>query len=146
MSIRRSKFLRSALCLGFIICATKAAFAQKDLAGSAEIKLALDRLNVCATVLMIAAHPDDENTAVLAYLARGRLADTGYLSLTRGEGGQNLIGPEQGEKLGVIRTEELLDARRIDGAQQFFSRAIDFGRMFSWPTHGCRSANALKVE
>jgi LmbE family N-acetylglucosaminyl deacetylase len=76
---------------------------------------------------MIAAHPDDENTAVLAYFARGRKVDTAYLSLTRGEGGQNLIGPEQGDRLGVIRTQELLDARRIDGAQQFFSRAIDFG-------------------
>jgi len=127
MSIRRSTFLRSALGLPFVICSTKSAFAQRELAGAAETRLALDRLNVCATVLMIAAHPDDENTAVLAYLARGRLVDTGYLSLTRGEGGQNLIGPEQGEKLGVIRTEELLDARRIDGAHQFFSRAIDFG-------------------
>jgi LmbE family N-acetylglucosaminyl deacetylase len=109
------------------MCSTKTAFSQRELAGAAEIKLALDRLNVCGTVLMIAAHPDDENTAVLADLARGRLVDTGYLSLTRGEGGQNLIGPEQGEKLGVIRTEELLDARHIDGARQFFSRAIDFG-------------------
>src|SRR5215831_3101532 len=127
MSIRRSTFLLNAFGLVFVICSTKTAFSQRELAGAAEIKLALDRLNVCATVLMIAAHPDDENTAVLADLARGRLVDTGYLSLTRGEGGQNLIGPEQGEKLGVIRTEELLDARRIDGARQFFSRAIDFG-------------------
>jgi len=76
---------------------------------------------------MIGAHPDDENTAVLAYLARGRHVRTGYLSLTRGEGGQNLIGSEQGDLLGLIRTQELLAARRIDGAQQFFTRAIDFG-------------------
>ena len=76
---------------------------------------------------MIAAHPDDENTAVLAYMARGRSMRTGYLSLTRGEGGQNLIGPQQGDLLGVIRTQELLAARRIDGAEQFFTRAIDFG-------------------
>jgi LmbE family N-acetylglucosaminyl deacetylase len=76
---------------------------------------------------MIAAHPDDENTALLAYLARGRKVRTGYLSLTRGEGGQNLIGPEQGDALGVIRTQELLAARRIDGAEQFFTRASDFG-------------------
>ena len=76
---------------------------------------------------MIAAHPDDENTAVLAYLARGRHVRTGYLSLTRGEGGQNLIGSEQGDLLGLIRTQELLAARRIDGAEQFFTRAIDFG-------------------
>lgn len=76
---------------------------------------------------MIAAHPDDENTAVLAYFARGRKMRTGYLALTRGEGGQNLIGSEQGDELGVIRTQELLGARRIDGAHQFFTRAIDFG-------------------
>ncbi len=76
---------------------------------------------------MIAAHPDDENTALLAYLARGRKVRTGYLSLTRGEGGQNLIGAEQGDELGIIRTQELLAARRIDGAEQFFTRAIDFG-------------------
>jgi hypothetical protein len=76
---------------------------------------------------MIAAHPDDERTAVLAYFARGRYMRTAYLSLTRGEGGQNLIGSEQGAALGIIRTQELLDAREIDGAQQFFARAIDFG-------------------
>lgn len=76
---------------------------------------------------MIAAHPDDENTNLLAYFARGRHLRTGYLSLTRGEGGQNLIGPEQGDFMGVIRTQELLAARRIDGAEQFFTRAIDFG-------------------
>lgn len=101
--------------------------AQRELSGSAEMRLALDRLNVTGSVLMIAAHPDDENTALLAYLARGRKVRTGYLSLTRGEGGQNLIGAEQGDALGIIRTQELLAARRIDGAQQFFTRAIDFG-------------------
>ena len=103
------------------------AWGQRDLSGAAQARLALDRLSRVGTVLMIAAHPDDENTAVLAYFARGRNLETGYLSLTRGEGGQNLIGSEQGDKLGVIRTQELLAARRIDGAQQFFSRAIDFG-------------------
>ncbi len=87
----------------------------------------LDKLNVTGSVLMIAAHPDDENTALLAYFARGRKMRTGYLSLTRGEGGQNLIGSQQGDALGVIRTQELLAARRIDGAEQFFTRAIDFG-------------------
>ena len=87
----------------------------------------MDQLNVVGSVLMIAAHPDDENTALLAYLARGRKVRTGYLSLTRGEGGQNLIGSEQGDALGVIRTQELLAARRIDGAEQYFTRAIDFG-------------------
>jgi len=103
------------------------AFAQRELSGSAQARLALDRLNVVGSVLMIAAHPDDENTALLAYLARGRKVRTGYLSLTRGEGGQNLIGAEQGDELGIIRTQELLAARRIDGAEQFFTRAIDFG-------------------
>lgn len=112
-----------------VLCAAcfTPAFAQRELSGSAQARLALDRLNVVGSVLMIAAHPDDENTALLAYLARGRKVRTGYLSLTRGEGGQNLIGPEQGDELGIIRTQELLAARRIDGAEQFFTRAIDFG-------------------
>src|SRR6267378_2607797 len=100
---------------------------QRDFYGAAEITLQLEKLNVLGSVLMIAAHPDDENTALLAYFARGRKARTAYLSATRGEGGQNLIGPEQGDLLGVIRTQELLAARRIDGAHQFFTRAIDFG-------------------
>ncbi|HTM49360.1 MAG TPA: PIG-L family deacetylase [Bryobacteraceae bacterium] len=103
------------------------ATAQRDLSGAAEITLQLEKLNVLGSVLMIAAHPDDENTALLTYFARGRKARTAYLSATRGEGGQNLLGPEQGDLLGVIRTQELLAARRIDGAQQFFTRAVDFG-------------------
>jgi LmbE family N-acetylglucosaminyl deacetylase len=85
------------------------------------------RLNTSASVMMIGAHPDDEDTALLAYLARGENARTAYLSLTRGDGGQNLIGPELGEGLGVIRTEELLQARRLDGAEQYFTRAYDYG-------------------
>jgi LmbE family N-acetylglucosaminyl deacetylase len=101
--------------------------AQRELSGSAAAQLSLQRLGVTGSVLMIAAHPDDENTALLAWLARGRKVRTGYLSLTRGEGGQNLIGVEQGDAMGVIRTQELLAARRIDGAEQFFTRAIDFG-------------------
>jgi LmbE family N-acetylglucosaminyl deacetylase len=95
--------------------------------GTIEIEQSLDRLNELGTVLMIAAHPDDEHTAVLAYFARGRHMRTAYLSVTRGEGGQNLIGPEQGPQMGIIRTQELLAARKIDGAEQFFTRAIDFG-------------------
>ncbi|HEY3112852.1 MAG TPA: PIG-L family deacetylase [Gemmatimonadaceae bacterium] len=78
-------------------------------------------------VLWIAAHPDDEDTNLIAWLARGRNVETAYLSLSRGDGGQNLIGNELGEALGVIRTEELLAARRIDGAHQYFARAYDFG-------------------
>jgi LmbE family N-acetylglucosaminyl deacetylase len=102
-------------------------FAQRELAGDARVYETLHSLANTGSVLMIAAHPDDENTALLAYFARGLCARTAYLSLTRGEGGQNLLGPEQGDALGVIRTQELLAARRIDGAEQFFTRAIDFG-------------------
>ena len=94
---------------------------------SSEILLQLKKLNVLGSVLYIAAHPDDENTRLMAYLANEKLYRTGYLSLTRGDGGQNLIGDEQGVDLGLIRTQELLAARRIDGAEQFFSRAYDFG-------------------
>ncbi len=94
---------------------------------SSEILLQLKKLNVLGSVLYIAAHPDDENTRLMAYLANEKLYRTGYLSLTRGDGGQNLIGDEQGVDLGLIRTQELLAARRIDGAEQFFSRAFDFG-------------------
>jgi LmbE family N-acetylglucosaminyl deacetylase len=88
---------------------------------------AIYRLPVYVSVLYTAAHPDDENNALLAYLARGAFARTAYLCLTRGDGGQNRIGPELFEALGVIRTEELLAARRVDGAEQFFTRAYDFG-------------------
>ena len=94
---------------------------------SAEIKQNLKKLNVLGSVLYVAAHPDDENTRLLTYLAKERKMRTGYLSITRGDGGQNLIGNEQGELLGLIRTQELLAARRMDGAEQFFTRAIDFG-------------------
>jgi len=94
---------------------------------SSEILQGLKKLDVLGSVMYIAAHPDDENTRLLAYLANGRHLETSYLSLTRGDGGQNLIGPELREQLGVIRTQELLAARRIDGAHQFFTRANDFG-------------------
>ncbi len=94
---------------------------------SADIYQQLKKLNVLGSVLYIAAHPDDENTRLLTYFANGELLRTGYMSLTRGDGGQNLIGDEQGTELGLIRTQELLSARRIDGAEQFFSRAYDFG-------------------
>ena len=103
------------------------AWAQRNLAGEAEIRQRLDRLGTLGSVMMIAAHPDDENTALLAYFSRGRHMRTAYLSLTRGEGGQNLLGSEQGAELGIIRTQELLAARKIDGAEQYFTRAIDFG-------------------
>jgi LmbE family N-acetylglucosaminyl deacetylase len=94
---------------------------------AARIALGLRKLGVAGSVLYVAAHPDDENTNLLAHLANGALVRTGYLSITRGDGGQNLIGSEQGPALGLIRTQELLAARRIDGAEQFFTRARDFG-------------------
>jgi LmbE family N-acetylglucosaminyl deacetylase len=94
---------------------------------SSELKLALKRLTTLGTVLYVAAHPDDENTAFLTYFNYAEHLRTGYFSFTRGDGGQNLIGDEQGDLLGVIRTQELLQARNIDGAEQFFSRAVDFG-------------------
>jgi LmbE family N-acetylglucosaminyl deacetylase len=94
---------------------------------AAEIQLALQKLNVVGSALYVAAHPDDENTAVLAYLSKERMLRSAYLSLTRGGGGQNLIGNEKGSELSVLRTQELLAARKIDGAEQFFTRAIDFG-------------------
>jgi len=94
---------------------------------SADMYLALRKLNVLGSVLYVAAHPDDENTRLIAYLSKDKMYRTGYLSLTRGDGGQNLIGEEQGIELGMIRTQELLSARRIDGGEQFFTRAYDFG-------------------
>ncbi len=95
--------------------------------GATALGDALAGLPVSVRVLVIAAHPDDEDTRLIAWLEKGRHAEVAYLSLTRGDGGQNLIGNELGDALGVIRTEELLAARRIDGAQQFFTRAYDFG-------------------
>lgn len=94
---------------------------------SADILLGLQKLNTIGSVLYVAAHPDDENTRLLSYLSKEQKVRTGYLSITRGDGGQNLIGKEQGEMLGLIRTQELLAARRTDGAEQFFTRAFDFG-------------------
>ncbi len=94
---------------------------------SSDIHEGVKKLNVLASALFVAAHPDDENTRLIAYLANHQYANTAYLSMTRGDGGQNLIGPEIRELLGVIRTQELLAARGIDGGQQFFTRANDFG-------------------
>ncbi len=94
---------------------------------SAEIIQAMEKLNTVGSVLYIAAHPDDENTRLLAYLANEKKYRTAYLSITRGDGGQNLVGKEQGDLLGLMRTQELLAARRTDGAEQLFTRANDFG-------------------
>src|SRR5450432_4165006 len=94
---------------------------------SSEIFQQVKKVGVLCSVLYIGAHPDDENNALLPYFAKEKLWRTAYLSLTRGDGGQNLIGDEQGIELGLIRTQELLAARRIDGAEQYFTRAYEFG-------------------
>lgn len=112
------------------ICIVLVAFATTFTAQAktaSELQLSIRKLSVLGTALYVAAHPDDENTAMLAWLANERLYRTGYLSVTRGDGGQNLIGEEKGPLLGIVRTQELLSARRIDNAEQFFTRAVDFG-------------------
>ena len=96
-------------------------------ADSAQIQLELHKLTVLGSAMYVAAHPDDDNAGLIGYLADERGVRTAYLSMTRGDGGQNLIGDEKGELLGVLRTQELLDSRHIDGGEQFFTRAIDFG-------------------
>jgi len=101
-----------------------AASAEVPPESASAILLELNSFRVCGSVLYVAAHPDDENTRLIAYFARVRGFRTGYLSLTRGDGGQNLIGPELDEELGAIRTQELLAARRMDGGNQFFSRPV----------------------
>jgi LmbE family N-acetylglucosaminyl deacetylase len=122
---------KSAACmvaaLGCLSALGAAEPAESTPAPGAAILQDLRSFGTVATVLHIAAHPDDENTALITYLARGRGYRMGYLSLTRGDGGQNEIGPEFDEKLGVARTQELLAARRLDSGRQFFTRAIDFG-------------------
>jgi LmbE family N-acetylglucosaminyl deacetylase len=117
--------LSSVLLLGLTI--QYSAAQSPETFSASDILLRMKKLDVLGSVLYIAAHPDDENTRLLAWLSQDRLYRTGYLSLTRGDGGQNLIGDEQGVELGLIRTQELLAARRVDGAEQFFARAYDFG-------------------
>lgn len=120
--------MKKLLLVIFACCQLPNAFCQSPQSWtSADMYLALRKLNVLGSVLYLAAHPDDENTRLIAYFAKDRMFRTGYLSMTRGDGGQNLIGDEQGVDLGLIRTQELLAARRIDGGEQFFTRAFDFG-------------------
>jgi LmbE family N-acetylglucosaminyl deacetylase len=126
-SVAKSNLRKQIFFLFFVAIFCEAKAQSPKSYTSSEILLQLKKLNVLGSVLFIAAHPDDENTRLLAYLANEKLYRTGYLSLTRGDGGQNLIGDDQGVDLGLIRTQELLAARRVDGAEQFFSRAFDFG-------------------
>ncbi|MGA9649088.1 PIG-L family deacetylase [Pedobacter sp.] len=119
------KVISAILTFGFFSMASSAQ--QVRPAKSSEIYRDLKTLKHIPKVLYLAAHPDDENTGLLSWLINEQNVETGYLSLTRGDGGQNLLGTEQGAALGLIRTHELLEARKLDGAQQFFTRAIDFG-------------------
>jgi LmbE family N-acetylglucosaminyl deacetylase len=126
--------MRGTFAIAFTVACTVAAMtagpagAQVELnAGAAALAHAVDRAATTGRVLYVAAHPDDENTRLMAYLANVRHLEVAYLAMTRGGGGQNLIGGEQGALLDVIRTEELLAARRIDGARQYFTRMRDFG-------------------
>jgi LmbE family N-acetylglucosaminyl deacetylase len=121
------RMANAALLLGVAACSTAPRGVAAQERGAAALGELVDGLGVAPRVLMIAAHPDDEDTRLIAWLARGQHVETAYLSLTRGDGGQNLIGNELGEALGVIRTQELLAARRIDGAHQYFGREFDFG-------------------
>lgn len=128
MSVKNRLFYQPIVLLLFIGLSASTVKAQKpERYDAAEVRQMLKKLNVLGSVMYIAAHPDDENTQMIAYMANERLYQTAYMSCTRGDGGQNLIGPEIRELLGVIRTQELLAARRTDGGQQFFSRANDFG-------------------
>lgn len=119
--------IRYCSLLLILLCFTSSEAQQPKHITSGMIYEDIEKLGVLANILFVAAHPDDENTRMISYLANDVKADTRYLSLTRGDGGQNLIGPEIKELLGVIRTQELLAARRIDGGSQVFSRANDFG-------------------
>ncbi|MEO8819968.1 MAG: PIG-L family deacetylase [Ginsengibacter sp.] len=120
--------MRKCFLLVFFYSFSQFAFSQAPKNyNSDQIFQQIKKLDVLGSVLYVAAHPDDENTRLLAFLANQKLYRTAYLSMTRGDGGQNLIGDEQGPVLGLIRTQELLAARRIDGAEQFFTRAFDFG-------------------
>jgi LmbE family N-acetylglucosaminyl deacetylase len=114
-------------CLAVLLLAAAPRLLSAQERGAVALGEAVAGLDVTTRVLLIGAHPDDEDTQLLTWLARGRQVETGYLSLTRGDGGQNLIGNELGPLLGMIRTEELLAARRLDGGRQFFTRAYDFG-------------------
>ncbi len=120
--------MRGLLFISLLVFSFHTSYCQNNKQwNTAEIHQAIKKLNFLGSALYVAAHPDDENTRLISYLSNHVMANTAYLSLTRGDGGQNLIGTELKELLGLIRTQELLAARRLDGGKQFFSRANDFG-------------------
>ena len=123
----RRAFGYGLVCLIALVCERMISAAEPPTNSAPAILQELKSFRELGSVLYVAAHPDDENTQLITYLARGGHYRTAYLSLTRGDGGQNVLGPELGEQLGVIRTQELLAARRLDGGRQFFTRAMDFG-------------------
>jgi len=127
LALQVPRLLEMAAAAGLLLSALPQTCPAAQPTPASAILQDLHDFEATGRVLYVAAHPDDENTQLIAYLAGGRHYRTAYLSLTRGDGGQNVLGPEFGDELGVIRTQELLAARRIDGGQQFFSRAIDFG-------------------
>jgi len=121
------RFFKSFFVILVILPCSLWALSRPPLSDAGRLRIQLKKLTMVGNVLYIGAHPDDENTAVLATLSLDRGLRTAYLSITRGDGGQNLLGSEQGEMLGIIRTQELLEARALDNAEQYFTRAIDFG-------------------
>src|SRR3954471_20487446 len=118
--------MRPTLTAAFYCCLLAAPALAQD-RGAARLQSLVDGITVTPRVLIIGVHPDDDDPQLMTWLARGHNVQTAYLSLTRGEAGQNFAGAETGGALGVIRTQELLASRRIDGGEQYFTRAIDFG-------------------
>ena len=121
------KYFRFLLLVAIFSISIAQSFSQSHKYSSSNIQLELKKLNFLGNALYLAAHPDDENTRLITWLDNEKLARTAYLSLTRGDGGQNLVGTEKGAAMGLLRTQELVEARKIDGGEQFFSRAVDFG-------------------
>ena len=113
--------------LGLLFYCSAILHAQPKPLSSSEIYQNIQKLNTIGNAMYVAAHPDDENTLLIAWLSKEKKVRTAYMAMTRGDGGQNLIGSEQGEYVGLLRTHELLEARKIDGGEQYFSRAVDFG-------------------
>jgi LmbE family N-acetylglucosaminyl deacetylase len=121
------KFIKKMSFFCSLFYSTINVHAQQQAISSSEIYQNLEKLSTLGNALYVAAHPDDENTLLISWLSKEKKVRTAYIAMTRGDGGQNLIGAEQGEYVGLLRTHELLEARKIDGGEQYFSRAVDFG-------------------